>query len=154
MTTTVNFFQLFTLANSGVESVHIEASPAHDILHAAFAMYRRTTHAAMRCSSLWVYETDMKPRRANNRDCRWITSDFQDENNEEESTSIKICLAVAHLRQFTQTLPENSKHFLPGGCETRIRLTDTGWQQHLDQYWFPFLLYLEKHGLQETLQQS
>lgn len=79
----------------------------------------------------------------------WITSDFLDKNNEDESTSMRIRVTPSfchRLRQFTQIAPKNSKHFLPDGCKTLLHLTNTSWQQHLDQYWFPFLLYLEKHG--------
>lgn len=50
--------------------------------------------------------------------------------------------------------PEESKHFLRGSCKTRHHLTDTSWQQHVDHYWFPLLLHLEKNSLQETFQQS
>lgn len=50
------------------------------------------------------------------------------------------------LRQFTQGVPKRSKHCLPNGCETLLRPSNTSWQQHLHRYWFPFLLYLEKHG--------
>ena len=52
---------------------------------------------------------------------RWITSDFQDKGNEDESTSMKICVTLPfcyRLRPFTQAVQEQSKHFLPDGGRT------------------------------------
>lgn len=122
---------------------------AHDIVH-VFAMSRRNSHVEMcaaACGCMkhtWSNNGQTKERAERETGELQVTSKIKIMST---SMRIRVTPSFCHrLRQFTQMAPKNSKHFLPDGCKTLLRLTNTSRQQHLDQHWFPFLLYLEKHG--------
>lgn len=98
----------------------------------------------------WVYAAHMEGQGAgtgeNRGRERWITSDFSDKNNEEESTDEDMCDSAVFCYRLWQFSPKRSNCFLPDGCKTLLHPSNTSWQQRLHHYWFPFLLDLEKHG--------
>lgn len=108
--------------------------------------------AAAACSCLWVYATHMVEDRAGVREDRkrdrWIASPRFAANNEEESPAmrIRVNLPFCHRPRQRAHAVRRSERFLPDGCETLLHPSNTSWQQRLHHYWFPFLLYLEKHG--------